>query len=94
MTNPTKSIAKALNAKRLVVERFDDGTAELLDSEGDPLMTLNEAGLRLIDWIDGGAETFPALVDEMLAFYEVERDVAEDDARRFVEEVAEILKGQ
>lgn len=92
MTNPTKSIAKAIDAKRLKVQRLEDGTAELLDADGDELMSLNEAGRRLIDWIDDGAETLPALVDRMMEFYEVKRDVAHADAKDFVEEVAEVLK--
>lgn len=92
MTNPTKSIAKAIDARRLTVNRLGDGTAVLLDGDGEELMTLNEAGRRLIDWIDDGAETLPELVDRMMEFYEVERDVAHDDAKGFVEEVAETLK--
>ena len=94
MTNPTKSIAKAIDAERLTVNRLDDGTAVLLDKDGEELMSLNEAGRRLIDWIDEGADTLPDLVDRMMDFYEVERDVAHDDAKGFVEEVAELLKAQ
>lgn len=90
--NPIERIREALDSGRLTINSLDDGSGVLLDIDGEQLLTLNRTGMRLVQSIEDGAESFEALRDVLLAQFEVEPERAETDARAFVEEVAEALE--
>lgn len=91
MTHSIDPIRQAIESKRLTVNRLDDGTAVLLDIEGEKLMTLNASALRLIDWIEIGVDSVEELGNRLTEIYEVDLERATADARGFVEDVNQAL---
>jgi hypothetical protein len=93
MTAAIEQIRCALDRQRLTVNRLDDGTAVLLDIEGEKLMTLNATALRVIDGICDGLDTTDALGHRLTEVYEVEFERAAQDASALVDRLADVLQG-
>ncbi|NKI33601.1 PqqD family protein [Wenzhouxiangella sp. XN79A] len=84
MSDAIQQIRAALDSGRLTVNRMDDGTAVVLDIEGEQLMTLNGSAVTLLDAISSRADSEKALAEALVDAYEVDIERAERDASDFL----------
>ncbi len=75
-----------LRRANLTVRRVDDETF-ILDLDGRMLHKLSGVGVAIWDWLDK-ERSLSDLVDLILERYDVDRDTAEADCRRFLDELS------
>ena len=91
MSDPIQQIRAALDSGRLTVNRMDDGTAVVLDVEGEQLMTLNATGLRILDWIEEDVESVKQLTEMLVGSYSVSVERARHDLDGFLKKLSNAL---
>ena len=92
MSDPIQQIRAALESGRLTVNRMDDGTAVVLDIEGEQLMTLNATALCLVGWISDGESSVRDLSGRLVEKYQVEQPRAQEDVTGFVDKLCSALR--
>ncbi len=82
-----KRIHEALASGRLTINALDDGSGVVLDVDGEQMLTMNATGLAIIQAIADGAADLEAVADYLVERFSVERELALEQAGRFITEV-------
>lgn len=77
--------------EELTQQKLADDTGVILDVESLKVFSLNETGMFLVECLGQGVVTEEALVERLVAEFEVDRETAAEDVRTFVAELGRYL---
>ncbi len=84
MTSDLQQLRQHLDRGRLTISRLDDGSGVVLDVERERLFTLNATGLGIIQAAADGAADETAVVEALVARFEVSEADAQQDVQTFL----------
>lgn len=91
MTSDLQQLRQHLDRGRLTISRLDDGSGVVLDVERERLFTLNATGLGIIQAAADGAADETAVVEALVARFEVNAADARKDLERFLADLIRAL---
>ena len=91
MTSDLQQLRQHLDRGRLTISRLDDGSGVVLDVERERLFTLNATGLGIIQAAADGADDETAVVETLVARFEVNAADARKDLERFLADLIRAL---
>ncbi|MEN1726862.1 MAG: PqqD family protein [Pseudomonadota bacterium] len=86
-----QQLTQDLARGRLRLTTMDDGSAVLLDAEGEALFSLNKTARFVVEQVRDGAETLDELAKRLAEAFEVDLVQAREDAQSFIDELTATL---